>query len=184
MRPPREISHLTSSRNLLRIVSVLVPLVLVATSVSASACRRDDRAASQTRASQALAVPTLKVTNEVTGLAHPWDVKQLPAGPLLITERNTRRILVRDASGLHALSFPNGNIWVSGETGLMSLAIDPDFGDNRRFYTCHGRNTGGGGHEIAVVAWRLGPERKVASFVRTVLSGIQIVMDWGRRLQC
>ena len=163
-----------------------MPLVLVAGSASAFACERErdgetrtaDRPiirASQAFANKSLAVPGLKVTNEVTGLAQPWDVKQLPAGPLLITERETRRILVRDASGLHALSFPNSNIWVSGETGLMSLAIDPGFGSNRRFYTCHGRNTAGGGHEIAVVAWRLGPQRKAASFVRTVLSGIQIV---------
>jgi glucose/arabinose dehydrogenase len=171
MRSPRELA------------AALVPLLLVAGSVSASACDRSADAADTTgtadrpviRANQARVVPALKVTTEVSGLTQPWDVKQLPAGPLLITERETRRIWVRDASGLHVLNFPNGNIWVSGETGLMSLAIDPGFGEtNRRFYTCHGRNTSGGGHEIAVVAWRLGPERKKATYVRTLLSGIQI----------
>jgi glucose/arabinose dehydrogenase len=165
------------------ILAALVPLMLVAGSASATAYttkRTADRPV--LRPGQALVVPALRVTvpalrvtTEVSGLTQPWDVKQLPAGPLLITERETRRILVRDHSGLHALSFPNGNIWVSGETGLMSLAIDPGFGrTNRRFYTCQGRMTSTGGHEIVVVAWRLGPERKVASYIRTVLRGIQI----------
>ena len=158
------------------ILAALVPLMLVAGSASATACntkRTADRPV--LRASQALVAPALRATTEVSGLTQPWDVKQLPAGPLLITERETRRILIRDHSGLHALSFPNGNIWVSGETGLMSLAIDPGFGrTNRRFYTCQGRTTNTGGHEIVVVAWRLGPERKVASYLRTVLRGIQI----------
>jgi glucose/arabinose dehydrogenase len=170
------------------ILAAIVPFVLVAGSASAYACERrmTDRPNADgpiadrpiIRASQAAttqAVPALRVTTEVSGLTQPWDVKQLPAGPLLITERDTRRILVRDHRGLHALSFPNSNIWVSGETGLMSLAIDPGFGrTNRRFYTCQGRTTSTGGHEIAVVAWRLGPERKVASYLRTVLRGIQI----------
>lgn len=162
-------------RSTRELAAVLVPLLLVAGSMSASADPSGPAERPVARAERTLVVPGLRVTTEVSGLSQPWDVKQLPAGPLLITERETRRIWVRDGSGLHALSFPNGNIWVSGETGLMSLAIDPGFGKtNRRFYTCHGRNTDGGGHEIAVVAWRLGPQRKVATFVRTLLSGIQI----------
>jgi glucose/arabinose dehydrogenase len=170
------------------ILAAIVPLVLITGSASAYACERrmtdrpdaDGQIADRPiiRASQAAttqAVPGLRVTTEVSGLTQPWDVKQLPAGPLLITERETRRILVRDRHGLHGLSFPNSSIWVSGETGLMSLAIDPGFGrTNRRFYTCQGRTTSTGGHEIAVVAWRLGPERKVAAYIRTVLRGIQI----------
>jgi aldose sugar dehydrogenase len=175
MRSPRELAL------------VLIPLILVAGAVSAAACDSADSTGTTARpvvrAGQTLAVPALKVTTEVSSLTQPWDVKQLPAGPLLITERETRRIWVRDGSGLHSLSFPNGNIWVSGETGLMSLAIDPGFGrSNRRFYTCHGRNTASGGHEIAVVAWRLGPERKAATFVCTLLSGIQI--ESGRHGGC
>ena len=41
------------------------------------------------------------------------------------------------------MGFPEESIWVSGETGLMSLEIDPGFGRNRRFYTCQGGYTGG-----------------------------------------
>jgi glucose/arabinose dehydrogenase len=167
------------------ILATIVPLVLVASSASAFSCER--RVADRPNADGPVAdrpiirattqaVPALRVTTEVFGLTLPWDVKQLPAGPLLITERATaRRILVRDKHGLRALRLDYHNFWANGETGLMSLAIDPGFGrTNRRFYTCQGRTTGDGGHEIAVVAWRLGPERKAASYLRTVLRGIQI----------
>ena len=45
---------------------------------------------------------------------------------LLITERTSRRLLLwdhGDASG--AVRFPAASVWASGETGLMSLAVDP-----------------------------------------------------------
>ena len=32
--------------------------------------------------------------------------------------------------------FPSGKVWVSGETGLLGLEVDPE--DNRRIYTCQG----------------------------------------------
>jgi glucose/arabinose dehydrogenase len=118
--------------------------------------------------------PTLRVTTVLRGLEHPWDVQQLPGGPLLVTERESRRILVKDASGVHALRYPNGRVWVSGETGLMSLAIDRNFRRNRTFYTCSGRTRADGSHHIAVLAWRLGERRRVAAYLRTVLGGIQI----------
>jgi glucose/arabinose dehydrogenase len=158
-----------------RVLTTLVPLVLVAGSAPAFAGELPSRTADRpiTTASQALVFPSLRVTTEVSGLAQPWDVKQIPDGALLITERDTRRIMVRDGRGLHALSFSNGNIWVAGETGLMSLAIDPGFGSNRTFYTCQGRTTSSG-QDIVVVAWRLGAQRKKATWVRTVLTGIQI----------
>ena len=45
------------------------------------------------------------------------------------------------------MRFPSSSVWGSGETGLMSLEIDPQFPSNRRFYTCSGWKTGGG-HDI------------------------------------
>lgn len=118
--------------------------------------------------------PGLHVRTVVSNLDIPWDVQQLPGGPLLITERESRKLWVKDGSGKHSVTFPNGNIWASGETGLMGLAIDPRFGSNRKFYTCHGRTLAGGGHDIAVVAWRLSDNRRSASRVKLLLGGIQI----------
>src|SRR5688572_17713293 len=69
--------------------------------------------------------PALQVTTLASGMVIPWDVQQIPGGPLLITERSSKKLYVRDGSGRHEVDFPNGNIWASGETGLMGLAIDP-----------------------------------------------------------
>lgn len=119
--------------------------------------------------------PALRVTTVVSGLEIPWDVQQLPGGHLMITERTKRRILVKDGAGLHAVAFPRASVWAEGETGLMSLAVDPAFGQgNRRFYTCHGRALPDNRHDIAVVAWRLAPDRRSASRVRDLVTGIQI----------
>ena len=53
------------------------------------------------------------------------------------------------------MRFPSGKVWVSGETGLMSMEVDPGFASNRRFYTCQGGFKAGGGHDVRVIAWRL-----------------------------
>ena len=104
------------------------------------------------------AVP-LKVTRVVHGLDHPWDVQPIGQGRLLITEREGR-LSVWKKGKLTDIPLPSGLVWAEGETGLMGLAVDPDFGDNRRFYTCLGHTTPGG-HDVRVIAWRLGKPRHV-----------------------
>ena len=69
------------------------------------------------------------------------------------------------------VTFPSGSVWVSGETGLMGLEIDPDFATNGRFYTCQGGFTGGGGHEVHVIAWRLNAAATQATFQQELLGG-------------
>ena len=53
-------------------------------------------------------------------------------------------------------------MWVSGETGLMSMEVDPRFGRTGRFYTCQGWLKAGGGHDIRVIAWRFNDAGTVA----------------------
>ncbi len=118
--------------------------------------------------------PALEVTTPVSQMSIPWDVQQLPSGQLLITERSTKKLWIKDGSGRHEVDFPNGNIWASGETGLMGLELNPTFGRNRLFYTCHGRTLSGGRHDIAVVAWRLSQNRQSATRVKTLLGGIKV----------
>ena len=91
----------------------------------------------------------------MTGLSNPWDVQPIGSGRLLITERDTGRLLLRENRNTRQVQFPSNRVWVSGETGLMSLEVDPGFGTNHRFYTCQGWLKPGGGHDIRVIAWRL-----------------------------
>src|SRR3954467_4707675 len=115
---------------------------------SASSARQTTAA----RSAQAAAVtyPSLRVTRVVGGLDLPWDVKPITRGRLLITERARKRLLLwTPKHHLRRVRFP-AKVWSSGETGLMSLAVDPKFRSNKRFYTCEGGYRAGGGHAARV----------------------------------
>ena len=108
----------------------------------------------------------------VSKLSIPWDVKYTRNGRLLITERTTKRLRTWRLGKLRTVSFPASKVWANGETGLMSLAIDPGYESNRRFYTCQGSPTAGGGHDVRVLAWRLNTAATAATLTQTLLSGL------------
>ena len=119
----------------------------------------------------ATTVPTLRVTRMVTKLNQPWDVKYTRSGRLLITERSGRLFTWR-LGQLRQVGFPASTVWAQGETGLMSLALAPDYNTSRLFYTCQGSPTAGGGHDVRVLAWRLNTAATAATLVRTLLTGL------------
>lgn len=99
--------------------------------------------------------PAPDITTEVvaTGLTIPWDVESLPGGSLLMTERAGRMQLVPAGGGAPVeISMDWSDLWVNGETGLMGLAVDRDYSQNQRVYTCQGHDSP---REIQVIAWRL-----------------------------
>jgi glucose/arabinose dehydrogenase len=113
------------------------------------------------------------VTTLAGGLDHPWDVQPLGGGRALVTERDTARLWVVGKGGKHRVRFPSSKVWVSGETGLMGLEVDPGFADNRRFYTCMGGFPVGGGTDVRVVTWRFTDKSlSRARMVRVLLAGI------------
>ena len=113
----------------------------------------------------------LRVRTVIDGLEHPWDVKPIGGGGLLVTERDKARLSVVRDGKRRTVRFPSANVWVSGETGLMSLAVDPRFKQNRRFWTCQGWQSGGG-HDIRVSLWKLSGNERRAKLVRHVLTGL------------
>ncbi|MDN4161818.1 PQQ-dependent sugar dehydrogenase [Nocardioides abyssi] len=135
-------------------VGLLPSLLLVLPAAPAGALVADGHSVAPAAAA-GKATPGLRVRTVVSGLDKPWDVKPIPGGRLLVTERDRARVLVVKGGRARPLDFPSGSVWVSGETGLMSLEVDPDFRRNKRFYTCQGGFTGGGGHDVRVMAWKL-----------------------------
>ena len=153
-----------------RLLAVLLGLVVLATSFSgpgqaAPAKPRPERAS-------AAAAPVLQVRAIARGLNIPWDVKPVGGGRLLITERSTKRLLTLRKGKLRRVAYAASTVWAGGETGLMGLAVDPAFRQNRRFYTCQGGHVSGGGHDVRVLAWRLGGKSRRAFLVRTLLTGL------------
>jgi glucose/arabinose dehydrogenase len=152
-------------------VSVLLALVLSALGAPLAPAPAAHAPAGQTAKVARATVPALRVTKVVTGLDNPWDVKVLPSGSLLITERDRGRLSTFSGGQRRTVDFPSNKIWVSGETGLMSLAIDPLFPDNHRFYTCSGWRKPGGGHDVRVQAWQLSADETQASHRQVLVHG-------------
>lgn len=83
-------------------------------------------------------VPTsaqVTVTQVVTGLQNPWGLAFVPGGGMLVTGRMGQLWLisadgasVRNVAGLPTVTATNG------QGGLLDVAIDPGFADNRRVY--------------------------------------------------
>jgi glucose/arabinose dehydrogenase len=94
--------------------------------------------------------PVLSVTTVVSGLTVPWDLGFAPDGTMLFTER-PGRVSARLPDGtVRVLANLAGELFVSGETGLMGMVLDPAFAANRTLYTCQ---TNASPREVRVVRW-------------------------------
>jgi glucose/arabinose dehydrogenase len=149
------------------ITALALTATLVATLTAAPATAERPGHQSGERA----AYPALKVKRLVTGLDHPWDVRSLGDGRLIYTERERATLTVWAKGRKHRVKFPSSEVWVSGETGLMGLEVDPEFATNHRIYTCQGGTTSGGGHDVRVIAWRLNAKATKATKVRQLIGG-------------
>lgn len=121
----------------------------------------------------AAAQPALAVTSVVTGLAIPWDVVFLPDGTMLFDQR-AGGFSIRTTSGtVRNISADLSDLRVAGTTGLMGLAVDPDFTTNRTFYSCQGwKNAGDTLRDVRVVKWTLNTALTSATRAGTVVTGI------------
>ncbi len=85
----------------------------------------------------------LDVETVARGLEHPWALAFLPDGKMLVTERPGRmRIVSRDGQ----VSAPLAGVpkpRTGGQAGLLDVALDKDFGDNRTLYFCFSSDAGG-----------------------------------------
>lgn len=114
------------------------------------------------------------------GLAHPWDVAQLPDGSFLVDERAGRLLVIDPAGAVTEVDADFGDLFARGETGLMGLVVDPAFADNRRFYTCQGNADA---DDIRVISWRLSDDNRSAQRLDDPLvSGL--VLSTGRHGGC
>jgi len=108
----------------------------------------------QTRAPQVKAGVAYAVSDVVGGLDHPWGLAFLPDGAMLVTERPGRmRIVARDGTlGPPLSGLPD--VDAGGQGGLLDVALDPRFGENRLVYWTYAE-AGDGGNGTAVARGRL-----------------------------
>ncbi len=120
----------------------------------------------------------LKVTTVATGLDTPWSIAWLPDGRALFTERGGRvRLLEKDGTlRQEPVGFIKDVVESDGsESGLLGLAIDPDFDDNQFVYLYLTTPA-----ENLVGRWRFANDR--LTFDAVVVDGIEAgpIHDGGR----
>jgi glucose/arabinose dehydrogenase len=98
----------------------------------------------------------VRVETVARGLEHPWGLAFLPDGRMLVTERPGRlRVVERDGR----LSEPLAGVprvQARGQGGLLDVALDPRFADNRLVYLSYAEPGEGGVAGTAVARGRLG----------------------------
>lgn len=101
----------------------------------------------------------VRVETVTRGLNHPWALAFLPDGRMLVTEREGRlRVVERDGR----ISEPIAGVppvAARGQGGLLDVALDPRFADNRLVYLSYAEPGEGGTAGTAVARGRLGEGR-------------------------
>ena len=154
------------------VAALTLALTLSAAPTQASGSTAPDVSAAGVAEPARAKVPGLKVRKLVKGLDLVWDVQSIGAGRLLFTQRD-RATLSTFTNGRvkRVKGFPSKKIWVSGETGLLGLEVDPDYATNGRIYTCQGWR-GGGRHDIRVIAWSLDAKARRIRKEKVLVKGL------------
>ena len=120
----------------------------------------------QTRPSDATLSPASSVQVErLAALEFPWGMAYLPDGRLLITEKPGRLRLYADGKlsapveNLPAVSYRESQ---SEQGGLLDVAVDPDFAQNRRVYLSYAEET-----PQPAISWRGGRRSAVGRLSRS-----------------
>jgi glucose/arabinose dehydrogenase len=97
-----------------------------------------------------------KVEKVIGGLEVPWSIVWAPDGRMFFTERPGRvRVFEKGALNPKPL-FVVSDVEKSGESGLMSVALHPQFSSNHFLYLSYAYSTGG--VRVRVVRFREAPE--------------------------
>jgi glucose/arabinose dehydrogenase len=100
----------------------------------------------------------VRVQTVARGLEHPWALAFLPDGRMLVTERPGRLRTVGQDGRLSEPLAGVPQVQAGGQGGLLDVALDPRFGENRLIYLSYAE-PGEGGAGTAVARGRLGEGR-------------------------
>jgi glucose/arabinose dehydrogenase len=151
-----------------------VRLLLPAALVLAGACRSSTAAdqppalgESQRSPTPAAVAGVVRAETVARGLEHPWALAFLPDGRLLVTERPGRLRVVTPAGAVSAPVAGVPAVNASGQGGLLDVALDPAFAQNRLVYLSFAEAGEGGTAGTAVARGRLSDDA-------AALTGVQV----------
>ncbi len=112
----------------------------------------------------------VEVTSRIGGFQRPWDLRFLPDGTPLVTERPGQLAAIVDGQRQIVADVPD--VVAQGEGGLMGLAVDPEFAANRRIYLCYAAGSGGTASDVRVVRFRLAESMDGISDTTPLVTGL------------
>lgn len=139
----------------------------------------------QTRVAGVATETSYTVTEIASGLSSPWGMANLPDGRILVTENGgTMRIVSQVGEVSNAITgLPPVNSAAQG--GLLDVAVDPDFTQNRMVYWSFSQD-GSNGTATAVAKGRLSDDEATienAQVIYTALPEFNSFLHYGSRLE-
>lgn len=98
---------------------------------------------------------SIVVEKMVGRLKEPWALAFLPDGDMLVTERGGRLLLIDDEKFQKKSVAGVPKVSTSGQGGLLDVAVDPEFSENRTIYLSYSEPGSGGTRGTAVMRARL-----------------------------
>lgn len=138
----------------------------------------------QTRVSGVLTEATFTTTIFATGLSSPWGMANLPDGRILVTEKSGTMRLVSASGTVSGPIMGAPAVNSSGQGGLLDVAVDPDFEENRMVYWTFSQN-GPDGTATAVAKGRLSDSEDELENVKVIYTAIpefESTAHYGSRL--
>ena len=98
---------------------------------------------------------SIRVETVASGLHHPWGLAFLPDGRMLVTERKGLLRVVTPDGEVSGAIYGVPEVEARGQGGLLDIALDPDFAENRRIYLSYAEAGEGRLNGTAVARGRL-----------------------------
>src|SRR5690606_25322379 len=126
--------------------------------------------------------PSIQVQTVADGLSHPWALAFLPDGSMLVTEREGNLRHVSDGVSDPIAGVPE--VDSRGQGGLLDVAIDPQFEENRLVYLSFAE-AGDGGNGTAVARGTLSEDHSTLENVEVIFRQqpkVESELHFGSRL--
>lgn len=123
----------------------------------------------------ATGAPMLTRTVLLSGLATPWDLAFAPDGTLIFSERGGDLRVLRPGATSATLLHRPADISASGQSGLMGVAVDPDFATTRHLFVYFSARVNPTTVDNRIVRFRVTPDWSGVTDRQDLLVGI----SWG-----
>jgi glucose/arabinose dehydrogenase len=111
----------------------------------------------------------IRVTTFADGLVNPWAIAFLPQGGMLVTEKQGNLRVIGDDGSLGEPISGLPEVDARGQGGLLDVALDPDFQQNRMVYVSYAE-AGEGGNGTAVARGALNADM-------TALENVEVIFQ-------